>query len=346
MDSEARHKSSSNAASHESAERLPARNAQAHEMETAMHKPTLETTENIGQERNLVLRMRAKSSRQVLRQRSRNRRDSPPASGHCKYNTQVTGSTLPLTLQKGLLLPLSDSEVLATMCRWLEETFSDSGSVLSDCFKNVPLHPPVTRHSLSELDIANMINNPKLRHDVNFDFELHFRPNLDGHKGRMKLQNADRYWSALTAEHELYGVLFQNSARPSAGAEGAAWRRMVRLCQKRIPLLFETIKDILKNLVPEQDQARVEEYLDVQMLLQQVEHGVYDLVKLSQWLSHLLKAHCAPMRDGWIDKMAHQIQNGVETASSRTIVAGMRELLAILEAMKLVGTTGSKFCRK
>lgn len=341
MTSGTRHKTGGNAAHRESAERLPPVSGRAHEVKATIHRQSsVEAAERAEQKHKLVLRVSRKDSKHVPRPRPRTAHGPPPASGPRGCGYHWGGEILPATLKRGLLLPPSapDACVLDSMCRWLEEAFPDAGRMLADCFRSVPLAPPVTRQSLSELDIVNMVSNPKLRHDVNFDFELHFRPNLDGHKGRLKLQNAERYWSALTAEHELYGVLFPGSGggRGAGAVRAAAWRRMVRLCQRRIPLLFETIRDILKNLVPEQDQARVEEYLDVQMLLQQVEHGVYDLVKVSQWLSHLLKAHCAPMRDGWIDRMALTIQGGVETASSSQIVAGLRELLAILEAMKLV----------
>ena len=39
------------------------------------------------------------------------------------------------------------------------------------------LEPPVTKKTLSELDVNKIVHNPKLRHDINFDPDLHFRPN-------------------------------------------------------------------------------------------------------------------------------------------------------------------------
>jgi hypothetical protein len=38
----------------------------------------------------------------------------------------------------------------------------------------------VTKETLSELDRSKIVNIPNLRHDINFDPDLHFRPNLDG----------------------------------------------------------------------------------------------------------------------------------------------------------------------
>jgi hypothetical protein len=110
---------------------------------------------------------------------------------------------------------------------------------------------------------------------------------------------------------------------------------MVQTAKKRIPILFETIREVLKSLVPDRDQSRVEEHLDVAMLMQEIEKGVCDLVRLSEWMSHLLKEHCAPMRDEWVDKMVGWTKDGVSKGSSESIVNGLRELLGILEAMKL-----------
>ena len=203
---------------------------------------------------------------------------------------------------------------------------------LADAFLSAGLYPPITKQSLSELDITNIIQNLKLRHDVNFDRDLSFRPNLDGAKGQEKLKAAQKYWNALTAELELYAYFFHGSSSP----KHAPWPMLVAASKKRIPLIFNTIREILKNLVPDRDQARVDEHLEVSMLMQQIEKGVCDLIRLSEWLAHLLKEHCAPMRDGWVDKMVESTRIGVEDSSSESVVRGLRELLGILEAMKLV----------
>lgn len=57
--------------------------------------------------------------------------------------------------------------------------------------------PPITNLSLAELDIDAIINNSKLRHDVNFDRELHFRPNLDGERARQKVKAQDSCWGLV-----------------------------------------------------------------------------------------------------------------------------------------------------
>ena len=230
-------------------------------------------------------------------------------------------------------IQLSDENIQQQLADLINQMLPTSpGQHLADAFLSAGLHPPITKQSLSELDITNIIQNLKLRHDVNFDRDLSFRPNLDGAKGQEKLKAAQKYWNALTAELELYAYLFHGSSSP----KHAPWPMLVAASKKRIPLMFNTIREILKNLVPDRDQTRVDEHLEVSMLMQQIEKGVCDLVRLSEWLAYLLKEHCAPMRDGWVDKMVESTRIGVEDSSSESIVRGLRELLGILEAMKLV----------
>src|SRR3954468_10101746 len=64
--------------------------------------------------------------------------------------------------------------------------------------------------------------------------------------------------------------------------------------------------------------------------------GVADLVKLALWLSQLLKCHCAPMRDEWVDRMVAQISRGNQQGDVGLLVQGIKDLLSVLEAMKLV----------
>jgi hypothetical protein len=211
-----------------------------------------------------------------------------------------------------------------------------SGEELADAFLLGSELPPITKQSLSELDIQNIITNLKLRHDVNFDRELSFRPNLDGARGQEKNITRRRYWKALVGELELYTRLFQGTPtlRGPADSRHAAH---ISHAKRRIPLLFQTIQDVLKSLVPDRDHVRVDERLDVPMLMQEIERGVCDLVRLAEWMAQLLKEHCAPMRDVLVDEMVSKTREGVVGRSSVGIVRGLRALLGILEFMKLVG---------
>ena len=62
------------------------------------------------------------------------------------------------------------------------------------------LHPPITRHTLRELDLFEILKNPQLRHDVVFDPNVQFRPNFDGERGRRKREAGERYWTAIVRE--------------------------------------------------------------------------------------------------------------------------------------------------
>ncbi|KAF3007830.1 hypothetical protein E8E13_010658 [Curvularia kusanoi] len=208
------------------------------------------------------------------------------------------------------------------------------GEELAEAFREGSEFPPITRQSLSELDIQNIITNIRLRHDVNFDRDLSFRPNLDGAKGQEKVRAAQRYWSALVAELELYNRLFRGTP-PLLEFDTSDWSVIVRNAERRIPNIFQTIRDVIKGLVPDRDHCRVDEHLDVPMLMQQIERGICDLVGLSEWMSCLLKEHCAPMRDHWVDKMVAYTRTGVAQNKPESIVKGLCELLGILESMKL-----------
>ncbi|KAH6722296.1 T-complex protein 11-domain-containing protein [Leptodontidium sp. MPI-SDFR-AT-0119] len=187
----------------------------------------------------------------------------------------------------------------------------------------ISIEPPVTKGTLSELDVTKIVNNPKLRHDINFDPELHFRPNLDGDKGRRKTEKANFFWDTMRGQLQDYLTNRDQFERELGDSE---W------C---LPATLNAIRGILETLVPQRDKASVEETFNVDLLMQQFRMGVADLVKLALWLSQLLKCHCAPMRDNWVDDMVTQLSKGDRTGDVTMLVAGMKNLLGVLEAMKL-----------
>ncbi|KAG5992771.1 hypothetical protein E4U54_003564 [Claviceps lovelessii] len=187
-----------------------------------------------------------------------------------------------------------------------------------------PVDPPVTRSTLSELDVSKIIHNPKLRHDINFDPELHFRPNLDGEKGRKKQERANQFWA--TMKEELTMFLTDPPSFYAKHGQGSDWT---------LPSLLKAVKDIIQTLVPQRDRQFLDEGLNVELLMQQFHKGIADLEKLALWLSHVLKSHCAPMRDEWVDTMYTQLSKGNRDSDLDLLVTGMRSLLSVLEAMKL-----------
>ena len=199
----------------------------------------------------------------------------------------------------------------------------DKISTISD---RPAVEPPVNKKTLSELDVNKIVHNPKLRHDINFDPDLHFRPNLDGEKGRRKTERQDGFYETMRIQLGNF-LTDREEFERQLGPDLEDW------C---LPATLNAIRGILETLVPQRDRSSVEESFNVELLMQQFRKGVADLPKLAQWLSQLLKCHCAPMRDPWVDEMVMQISNGDQERDVALLVLGMRNLLGVLEAMKLV----------
>ncbi|KAF2100384.1 Tcp11-domain-containing protein [Rhizodiscina lignyota] len=224
-------------------------------------------------------------------------------------------------------------DVLQELCALLVQHGGPNGQTKAEDFVNANIDPPVTRSSLSELDIGIIVGNSKLRHDINFDRELHFRPNLDGAKGRMKRKAQSSYWSALVAELELYDMIASGVTTSLGSCNNAG--RLRAASKRRIPRMFEAARDILKALVPESDQPTIDAHLDVTVIMQEIERGICDLSRISRWLCQILKAHCAPMRDSMIDKMVAYVDRGVAERQASFLVEGLVQLFGVMEAMKL-----------
>jgi hypothetical protein len=193
--------------------------------------------------------------------------------------------------------------------------------------------PPVTRSTLSELDLNWIMHNVSLRVDVNYDHDLHFMP-IQGPSGEQKRQDAKKYWLALAAEFRIY----QHNLTDCDSCRHMEERAAVTF-KRRLPIMFDTLRELLETLVPDRDHPKIVENLDTALLMQQVEKGVLDIVRLSQWIADLLKSHCAPMRDESADEMASKIEEGCTKSSMELIVDGLEKLFSFLEAMKLVRYT-------
>jgi hypothetical protein len=233
--------------------------------------------------------------------------------------------------------PNKEQAEASIAAKWLRKLLNDFGNkeltATFDHFEGATTKPPITRQSLAELDIKPIANNAKLRQDINFDRELHFRPNNEGQRGKLKRVAHESYWCAITAEIELYIIL--GSGNPQIMCQalplGMTLEMMVKASQKRLPTMFKTIKEILEHLVPPRDVSRVQEGLDEKLIMQEVNMQMFDFTTKAEWLSELLKTHCAPMRDRMIDGMLDLIRK----RDSRCIAQGLCELFAVLEAMKL-----------
>lgn len=202
------------------------------------------------------------------------------------------------------------------------------------------LEPPITKASLSELDLEKFSTDPQLRHDVYIDRGVSFRPMVNGPTAKEKRQLADWYWDALVIEFALH-ITRRTLAVQRAGASKCMTSPWLRLTNPewapmRLPTMFRVIKEITKTLVPQLEWAMVDARLDVALLIQELEQGVCDVNGLIEWLGRLLLGSCSPMRDTLVEEMVSTVQEGVKTANARVIVNGLRDLFGILEIMKLV----------
>jgi len=205
--------------------------------------------------------------------------------------------------------------------------------------------PPITRTSLGELDLARIINDPKLRHDINFEPEISFKPNVYGEHLQEKLDQAQMYWEALTIEFAFYSQR-QRQLRTKAFKECERQvfafpptdLAILRRAAVRLPHTFATIREILKTLVPGSEWAAIDERLDVDLLIQELENGVCDVRGLADWLGQLLLRSCSPLRDDHVDDMVALIQKGADKDVPRLLAFGMKDLFGILETMRLVST--------
>ena len=202
-----------------------------------------------------------------------------------------------------------------------------------DALLNATPHPPVTKESLEELELVYIQSNITLRIDINFDHDLHFTP-ISGDKGEQKKKEAKKYWLSLVAE---FRIVYQHSLLSSCAGcdERCSSSSDKRVFKRRLPGLFRKLQELLEILVPDRDQYQISQYLDVPLLLQEVSHGLLDIVRLARWLDVLLTSHCAPMRDNSAHEMAEQIRQGAENGDVLTLVAGIENLFQILESMKL-----------
>ncbi|GAA5906609.1 Sok1p [Sporobolomyces salmoneus] len=224
------------------------------------------------------------------------------------------------------------------------------------------LTPPISRNTLRELDLQEVMRNAQLRHDVVFDPNLMFRPNFDGERGERKRIAAEQYWTAVSREIsfgcrcstfidcELLPCICTNGSGSSTFTVSPS-----RLPTRITPLVVE-LRGILLSLLPatlpnsptppstavfgSPSQSNIplpvygprEQLIDALnpvLITRQLVDGSLDVAGLARFLGATLKTHCAPMRDTLVDEM-------VETAEGFDgVVNGLRMCFEILELMKL-----------
>ncbi|BGP49985.1 Protein SOSEKI 1 [Rhodotorula kratochvilovae] len=225
--------------------------------------------------------------------------------------------------------------------------------------------PPVTRTTLRELDLQEIVRNPQLRHDVVFD------PNLMGDRKRMI---AEQYWMAVAREIDAgcrctafrNNILVPCICGPSPSSPSYVAPLATRLPSRIEPLVAE-LRNILVSLLPAPSapnspnlsssptfaspaalsspslpspsspyspaalaasREQLIEVLDPAHLTQQLAHGCADIPALARFLGMTVKQHCAPMRDEMVDAM-------VRACEGEGLAKGLKMCFEILELMKL-----------
>ncbi|KAI1112022.1 T-complex protein 11-domain-containing protein [Nemania sp. NC0429] len=179
--------------------------------------------------------------------------------------------------------------------------------------------PPVTKATLSDLDVSKIFQNPKLRKDINFDPDLHFRPNLDGSKGRQKQDAARQFWATLQGELQDFAM------------ERAPHRTLHKI--RSLVVLLQYMQEILVSLVTDHDRPYVRAHLDAKPLAQQLSRSTAKRAWFAKWLRPLLKKSCAPLRDDAVDEACDMLSESAKKGDARTFLDGMQSLVDVLESI-------------
>lgn len=209
-------------------------------------------------------------------------------------------------------------------------------------FWSASLEPPITCESLRELEWDQLSNNLLLRHDLNFNPQIQYRPNTNGCRPKQRMLEIRDYWDALKAEISMgWGNRSRRSSRPTnicytSSAPCFEAEDTARPIPRRLPVMFETIRETMKTLAPECRWYAIDERLDAALLVQQLDNGVCDLVSLSDWFGEILRPLCSSERYPLFSIMTSMIKRGMQTADAEIMVDGLKRLFSILEIMKLV----------
>ncbi|EXJ80178.1 hypothetical protein A1O1_08320 [Capronia coronata CBS 617.96] len=195
-------------------------------------------------------------------------------------------------------------------------------------------HPPVTKEGLEELDLEWITSNIRLRIDLNYDHNLEFMRD-PGVRGELKRQEARKYWLSLEAELK---IMYQHNFLPSCvecETQCSSTPMEPGFFKPRLPDMLYKLKDLLTALLPDSEHDQLAQCLDIPLLLQELSHGLMDIVRLAGWIRQRVTSHCAPYRDKAAHDMADQIRDGVERGDIGALVAGVESLFGLLEAMQL-----------
>ncbi|KAJ1722332.1 cAMP-mediated signaling protein sok1 [Coemansia erecta] len=172
--------------------------------------------------------------------------------------------------------------------------------------------PPINRYTLRELKIQNILQNPRLRHEVLFEPKLEFRPNSSGQLAEAKQRAAHQYWATV-----------DQALKTESGLSTVA-------------MLVVELREILAEMAedtPKSDLARhaidLRERLDEVRIRQQLAHGVFDVNVVVTYLSSVMSEFAPGERHAAvIAKVGSYVARG-------RIVRGFRLAFDVLESIKI-----------
>ncbi|KAI9505852.1 T-complex protein 11-domain-containing protein [Coemansia spiralis] len=179
--------------------------------------------------------------------------------------------------------------------------------------------PPINRYTLRELKIQNILQNPRLRHEVLFEPKLEFRPNSCGQLAEAKQCAAMQYWAVV--EQEIKKDAYAVSASPSSVAT--------------ITMLLVELREILAEMAEDspkadliQHAAELRERVDEQRIRQQLENRVFDAATVVSYMVTVMEQFAQPSRKALVARITVYVQRG-------RIVRALRAAFDILECIKI-----------
>ncbi|KAH9080559.1 Tcp11-domain-containing protein [Lactarius deliciosus] len=247
---------------------------------------------------------------------------------------------------------------------------------IDPCSPHIPVrNPPINKDTLKELDLEAILRNPQLRHDFLFDSGLQFRAAASRRKREQADTYWKAVLTEL--ETGCTCVTFDTHGKPGGcvcvcrrlptppvdpiiACLPLRRRLTLRMPSRIRPLLQELLLVLLSIITPQtalvstspqsgrisvqqrrkqqQEQAQsLRAVLDVDLIEQEMRHGLFDPSGAFEVIGQILKSHCAPMRDQAVDAMVQLAKTcapGGE-GSKADAVRAIRECFELLELMKL-----------
>ncbi len=123
------------------------------------------------------------------------RNGSPDGVNHEPEHLSNSSTTMSMFAKEGMFRGMDDIRKWITTNTWTDKS-----------------EPPITKRSLSKLDVEEIVFNHKLRHNVDLDYGLRFRTDLDGGKDVSKTQRGKGHWVHI--KNYKYATKYKGSSPP------------------------------------------------------------------------------------------------------------------------------------